>query len=515
MSSTSFYAREELMASRSGTRTVLALLTVGCAVLSGCSAGVSSGARQGAPNVAPAGPGWAPTPHGDAGNGRDGFATEVDPATDPQSTFAMDVDTASYGYARNLINQGQRPDPRTIRPEEFVNAFREDYPQPGGDGFTVTLDGTRLPTTHQPRSDGDVRLLRVGLQTRVEDRTERPDAALTLVIDVSGSMADPGKLDMVQQALHTLMDQLRPTDSVAIVTFSDDARVVRPMTRGARRADLHAAVNELSVRNSTNLEAGLVMGYQVAREGFRAGSTNRVILLSDGLANVGDTAAAPILARVREAADKQITLLGVGVGNDYGDTLMEQLADHGDGYVVYVSELAQARKVFVEQLPAALAVRALDAKVQVTFYPHTVAGYRLIGYDDRLLAASAFRNDRVDGGEVGPGHSVTALYTVRLRPGAAGQVAQARIRWQDPVTRQPHEAADPVSVTDLAGSFSTAAPRLRVCYVAAYFAEALRHSPYGSEIRLGDLAQIASRAADQTEDADVTDLAALIRRAGD
>jgi Ca-activated chloride channel family protein len=252
----------------------------------------------------------------------------------------------------------------------------------------------------------------------------------------------------------------------------------------------------------------------VARDGFRPGATNRVVILSDGLANVGDTEANPILAQVREAAAKQITLLGVGVGNDYGDTLMEQLADKGDGYVVYISELTQAQKVFVEQLPAALAIRALDAKVQVTFDPRTVAGYRLIGYDDRVLAASAFRNDRVDGGEVGPGHSVTALYTVRLRGGASGFVAHTQIRWQDPQTREPHEASAAISVADLNGSFDAAAPRLRVCYTAAYFAETLRHSPYGTEVRLSDLATIAKRAAGQTDDPDVADLADIIRRAG-
>lgn len=496
-------------------RRFIAVLAVACVAISGCTAGTAGHNSSGARPAAPAGPGWAPSPGGTAGYGADGFATEVDPASQPDSTFAMDVDTASYGYARNLLSQGQRPDPQTIRPEEFVNSFREDYRQPGGNGFTVALDGTRLPTSHHPRADGDVRLLRIGLQTRADDLTERPDAALTLVIDVSGSMGEPGKLDMVKQALHTLIDQLRPTDSVAVVTFSDEARVVRPMTRIERRADLHAAVDGLAVQDSTNLEAGLVTGYRVARDGFRAGATNRVILLSDGLANMGDTEAAPILAQVREAAAKQITLLGVGVGNDYGDALMEQLADHGDGYVVYISELTQARKVFVEQLPAALTIRALDAKVQVTFDPGTVAGYRLIGYDDRVLDASAFRNDHVDGGEVGPGHSVTALYTVRLRRGASGPVAHTQIRWQDPVTREPHESSGAIDVAGLDGSFDAATPRLRVCYVAAYFAESLRHSPYGSEVRLADLARIASQAADQTDDPAVTDLAALIRQAGD
>jgi len=504
------------MASRSSTRTARLAVLAACTALAALAACTSAGTRSAAPaRGGAAGPGRpaAPAPYGSPAPDRAGFATEVDPAVDPQSTFGMDVDTASYGYARNLIRQGRRPAPADIRPEEFVNAFRQDYPQPVGAGFAVALDGSRLPGTHRAAGGGDLRLLRVGLQTRAEDRETRPDAALTFVIDVSGSMADPGKLDLVQQALDTLIDQLRPSDAVAIVTFSDTATVLRPMTPVANRSALHAAVAELGTRSSTNLAAGLELGYRVARDGFRAGRTNRVVLLSDGLANTGDTAAAPILAQVREAADKQITLLGIGVGNDYGDALMEQLADHGDGYVFYISDLAQARRIFVAQLPAALAIRALDAKVQVSFDPATVAGYRLIGYDDRALADSSFRNDHVDGGEVGPGHSVTALYAVRLRSGAFGDVAQVRIRWQDPGTREPAETGASVGVADLDGPFAQAAPGLQVCYAAAYFAEALRASPYGAEVALTDLARIAAQAADRTGDADVTELAALIHQA--
>jgi len=201
------------------------------------------------------------------------------------------------------------------------------------------------------------------------------------------------------------------------------------------------------------------------------------------------------------------------VGSDYGDALMEQLADHGDGFVVYVSELAQARTVFVQQLPATLTVRAMDAKAQVTFDPQTVAGYRLIGYDDRALADSSFRNDHVDGGEVGAGHTVTALYAVRLREGATGQVARANVRWLDPTTREAGEAADTVTVNDLAVPFTAGAPQLQVCYAAAYFAESLRNSPYGREVRLTDLASVVTDAADQLDDASVGDLAATIRAA--
>jgi Ca-activated chloride channel family protein len=439
----------------------------------------------------------------------------MDPADRPQSTFAMDIDTASYGYAASLIRQGSRPDPSVVRPEEFINAIPEQYPQPAGNGFTVNVDGTRLPQTHRLSNQGDVRLLRVGLQTRAQNQDGRPDAALTFVIDVSGSMGEPGKLDVVREALNDLIDRLRPTDSVAIVTFSDEATVVRPMTRVAERSDLHRAVDGLRATDSTNLEAGLVLGYQVARDGLRPGATNRVVLLSDGLANVGDTAASPILSQVKENAAKQITLLGVGVGQQYGDQLMEQLADQGDGYVIYASGLDETRAAFREQLPATIPIRALDAKVQVTFDAQAVAAYRLIGYDDRALADSGFRDNRVDGGEVFAGHSVTALYTVRLKPGANGTVAQVRTRWQEPDTHNAQEAGATVSVSDLNRDFAEAAPLLQACYAAAYFAEKLRQSPYANQARLTDLASIAADAGRRTGDQSVSDLAALINRVGD
>ena len=506
---------------------VASLLATGCAASSKGSNGGTASAplgKAGRPNApSPAPPGRTDSNAQDSA----GVTPEVLAAEQPTSTFAMDVDTAAYGYARRTLRDGRRPDPSTIRPEEFVNAFRQDYRQPTGNGFTVQVDGARLPVGHrigpgpavrsgspdeEQTGSGAVRLMRVGLQTRAEDSTARADATLTFVIDVSGSMGEPGKLDMVKDALHTLVDQLRPTDAVAIVAFDDDARTLREMTPVRNRSALSAAIDQLQPGGSTNLEGGLVQGYRVARAGFRQGTTNRVILLSDGLANVGDTQADPILRQVREEADKQIALLGVGVGSDYGDALMEQLADHGDGFVVYVSELEQARRVFVQQLPATLTVRALDAKVQVTFDPATVLSYRLIGYDDRALSASQFRNDRVDGGEVGPGHSVTALYAVRLR-GSTGRVAEARIRWQDPATREASELATTVTVADLARDFTAAAARLRVCYAAAYFAEALRASRYGGEVRLTDLANVADKAASATGDQDVSDLADLIRRA--
>jgi Ca-activated chloride channel family protein len=430
----------------------------------------------------------------------------------------MDVDTASYGYARQLLAEGSRPSPDRVRPEEFVNAFRQDYRQPPGDGFSVTMDGARLPEEHHPVPAGDVRLLRIGLQTRAEDPATRPDVALTVVVDVSGSMGEPGKLDVVRQALHALVDSARPTDALALVTFADEARVVRPMTSLSERAQLHAAIDDLQAQGSTGLQDGLVTGYRVAREGFRPGATNRVVLLSDGLANVGATDATSILEQVREQAHRgsgqRVSLLGVAVGRDYADAMMEQLADHGDGLVVYVSGADEARRAFVDTLPAALPLRALDAKVQVTFDPRNVAGYRLVGYDDRRLQSDDFRDDRVDGGEVFAGHSVTALYLVRLRTGADGQVAHTQLRWQDPGSHEARETGGDVAVADLDASLAQSSPRLQVSYAAACFAEQLRGSPYGSQVSAQDLARIADIAADSTEDADVRELAELIARAG-
>jgi Ca-activated chloride channel family protein len=468
------------------------------------------------------------------------------------STFALDVDTASYGFARRALTDGRRPDPRTVRPEEFVNQFRQDYAEPPGNGFAVTTDGGRLTGTggggsgddgaggsgSDAGSDGDVRLMRVGLQTRSASSGARRDAHLTFVVDTSGSMAEPGRLDLVKASLHALVDQLRPSDSVAIVAYESRARLVRGMTSVEHRSDLHRSIDDLSPGSSTNLEAGMVLGYQEARRGFREGITNRVILASDGLANTGATDSSAILRRVSDEAAKGVSLLCVGVGSDYGDKLMEQLADHGDGRAVYVSDRAKAGDLFVHQLPATLELRARDAKAQVAFDPARVDSFRLIGFDDRGLTAEDFRDDAADGGEIGPGHAVTALYAVRLKAGASGHLADVTVRWQDPDTRGPQEAGRTVTVDDLSPAlWSDGSARLRVDAAAAYFAEILRdgdrgyapQSPYVTpangplvthgrvpgepEISLDLLAREVTGLASTTEDKDVRELGDLIRRA--
>ncbi|GAA2404775.1 vWA domain-containing protein [Nonomuraea africana] len=486
---------------------VIALLLV----LAAC--GGPGGSGTSAPDrAAPVKPAAPPVPQASPASSASSAAraTEAGKETDTEaaqvSTFALDVDTASYGYARRTLAEGRWPEPAQVRPEEFVNAFRQDYAQPRDDGFTVHVDGARMP-------ERNTAVLRVGLQTRAADAASRRPANLTFVVDVSGSMAEPGRLDLVKQALHTLVDQLAPGDQVSIVSFSDEARLLAAMTPLTARADLHAAIDQLAVEGSTNLEDGLVTGYEEAARAFRPAATNRVILLSDGLANTGSTTWQAILDRVKEHAGRQLTLLSVGVGRDYGDELMEQLADNGDGAAVYVSTADEAREVFVERLPATLELRARDAKAQVVFDPSAVESYRLIGYENRALATEDFRDDSRDGGEVGPGHSVTALYALKLRPGAWGQLAAATVRWQEPDTRRPSEASASVQAADLgAALWEGTSSRLQVDVVAAAFALHLRdREAFG--IGLPELGTHATRLAAATEDPAVTELADLITKA--
>ncbi|QKW06588.1 von Willebrand factor type A domain-containing protein [Streptomyces sp. NA04227] len=504
-----------------------ALVAVGAAaavLLTGCTSGGSTkesaadgsgGDRaDGLPGPSATRAPWSPGEAQEQAPGTEGDeAPSKPPAPDFLSTFALDVDTASYGFARRSLEDGRLPDPGTVRPEEFVNSFRQDYRKPKGDGFSVTVDGART-------EDEDWSLLRVGLATRPVAQKERPPAALTFVVDVSGSMAEPGRLDLVRDALKAAADGLRDDDSLAIVAFSNEAEVVLDMTRlDGNRDRIHSRIETLEPTDSTNLDAGVRTGYDVAAEGHRKGVTNRVVLLSDALANTGETDSARILDRIEdERREHGITLFGVGVGSEYGDSLMEDLADKGDGHTTYVSERAEARALFTERLPANVGLRARDAKAQVAFDPKTVRAFRLIGYDNREVADDDFRNDRVDGGEVGPGHTVTALYAVRTKEGAEGPLATARVRWLDPDTRKPHEKASTVHSDDLDPDLWNSSTSLRTVAVAAYFAEALRaddphHPSLPEPLTLAELDGRAEELANDSGDRDVDELAEAIHTA--
>ncbi|SCF86814.1 Ca-activated chloride channel family protein [Streptomyces sp. Ncost-T10-10d] len=493
------------------------MLLAGGVLLTGCSGAsdgkeYSSADRRGAPAPAPAASGGAADSDGakgaDGSKKQDGLRESARP--DYLSTFALDVDTASYGYARRTLADGNLPEPATVRPEEFVNSFRQGYRRPAGNGFTVNVDGARAG------ADG-WSLVRVGLATRAAPaRDERPPAALTFVVDISGSMAEPGRLDLVKKSLGILTDELRDDDSISLVTFSDEARTLLPMTRlRDHRGRIRDRVDSMEPTDSTNVEAGIRRGYDEAVDGRVKGANNRVVLLSDALANTGETDAEAILERIDSARREYgITLFGVGVGSDYGDALMEQLTNKGDGHTTYIADETQARKVFVDQLPAHLELTARDAKAQVAFDPETVEQFKLIGYEDRKVADEDFRNDRVDGGEVGPGHTVTALYAVHLRDGASGHVATATVRWLDPGTRAPHEQTGAVETKAIDGPlWGGASKRLQVTAVAAYFAETLRGGRLPGAPGLGELTSRADKLASETEDDSVRKLATAIGQA--
>ncbi|WP_328881546.1 vWA domain-containing protein [Streptomyces sp. NBC_00299] len=502
--------------------TLLALTTAGALLLTGC--GGSDGSDSGGYSADDSSKGGgdsrdafpAPEYNGDdrPDDDQDDSSRDFAPEPDLLSTFALDVDTASYGYARRTLAEGRLPDPSTVRPEEFVNSFRQDYDRPDGNGFSVTVDGARTDRE-------DWSLVRVGLATRpASDPGERPPAALTFVIDISGSMAEPGRLDLAKDSLGVMTNRLRDDDSVAIVTFSDEAETVLPMTRvNDNRAEIHDAIDTLEPTDSTNLGAGMETGYEAAVEGLRKGATNRVVLVSDALANTGDTDADTILERIStERREHGITLFGVGVGSDYGDALMERLADKGDGHTVYVSDEDDAHEVFSRQLPQNIDLTARDAKAQVAFDPETVREFRLVGYDNRQVADEDFRDDSVDGGEIGPGHTVTALYAVRTEPGTEGHLATASVRWLDPKSRAPREESGQLETGSLEDSVWNASPRFQVTATAAYFADALRlgddrRPSLPGATRLPELADRADELATTTEDTAVRHLATAIHQA--
>ncbi len=397
----------------------------------------------------------------------------IDTEDDAFSTFAMDVDTASYSVTRRFLKDGHLPPPEAVRVEEFVNAFDYDYTPPSGEAFAVHLEGAPSKFGEGER----LKLLRIGIQGRVIADEDRKDANLTFVIDVSGSMFYENRLELVKRALTLLLEQLRPGDGVGIVVYGSNARVVLPHTGIQNREHILAVINSLVPDGATNAEEGLRMGYELALKNARVGCINRVILCSDGVANVGETGAEAILKESRTYVDEGITLTTVGVGmGNYNDVLMEQLANNGNGSYAYVDTLAEAKRVFVENLTGTLQVIAKDAKIQVEFNTKVVSRFRLLGYENRRLAHEDFRNDTVDAGEVGSGHSVTALYEVKLHPAAIGRLATVFIRHEDPGTNEVTEVQQSIATADLRETFGAASSAFQLAVSVAEFAELLRGS---------------------------------------
>jgi Ca-activated chloride channel family protein len=414
-------------------------------------------------------------------------------AEQPFSTFSVDVDTGSYANVRRLLNSGRLPPPDAVRVEEMINYFPYHHAEPAATrGRRAPFGvGTEVATTPW---NPDTLLLRVGIKAFDQARATLPPANLVFLVDVSGSMDEPDKLPLLKNALRLLVDQLKADDHVSLVTYASGTRVVLEPTSGRERGRIRAAIDQLAPGGSTAGAAGIQLAYQMARQGYLQDGINRILLATDGDFNVGITDFAQLKGMVEEQRKSGVSLstLGFGVGN-YDEERMEQMADAGDGNYSYIDTLNEAQKVLVEEGSSTLSIVARDVKVQMEFNPAVVAEYRLIGYENRALAREDFRNDKVDAGEVGAGHSVTALYEVSLvgKPGLLGEaryghatsdrafaghadeLGMLRLRYKTPDGTVASEIATPVSCRPAAASED-----LRFAAAVAAFGQQLRGGKY-------------------------------------
>jgi Ca-activated chloride channel homolog len=435
-----------------------------------------------------------------------GVRSWVNASEDALSTFAIDVDTASYTIARRKLREGLLPPPASVRLEEFVNYFRYDYPEPKDGPFRVDLEASPSPF------DADKTVLRVGIQGKTVNEEERKPVHLTFLVDTSGSMHSADKLGLVKRSLRFLVDQLQDEDTVALSTYAGSVREVLSPTGMAQRATIHEAIEGLEAGGSTAMSSGLELAYKLATQNAKAGAVNRVIVCSDGDANVGATAHGDMLSSIAKYAADGITLstIGFGMGN-YKDHRMEQLADKGNGNYYYIDTFSQAKRVFGEQVMGTLQVIAQDVKVQVEFDPKLVEQYRLLGYENRHVADRDFRNDKVDAGEIGAGHSVTALYEVKVRQ-PESKWATVRIRWKQPGGGDASEAAVPMDAELLRGSFEQTSAGFRRAVAAAALAENLRQSPHAKVWTIEKARAIAQSSMDR-ERPEELELLELIQKA--
>jgi Ca-activated chloride channel homolog len=326
----------------------------------------------------------------------------------PLSTFSIDVDEAAYSNIRRYINNGSIPPAGAVRIEEMINYFDYTYPQPANDDpFSVNTELSQCPWNSQHR------LIHVGLQGKEIPLQNLPNANIVFLIDVSGSMEEPNKLPLVKASMNLLADQLRADDKVAIVVYAGSAGLVLPATSGAKTIAIKEAIDQLQAGGSTAGGEGIKLAYKVARENFIKGGNNRIILATDGDFNVGASSDDELVSLIEKERRSGIFLsvLGYGMGN-YKDSKMQQLADKGNGNHSYIDNINEARKVLVSEFGSTLFTIAKDVKIQIEFNPTKVQAYRLIGYENRVLAAEDFNDDKKDAGELGSGHTVTALYEV-------------------------------------------------------------------------------------------------------
>jgi len=449
----------------------------------------------------------------------------VPAAQDNLSTFGIDVDTASYTLARRMLNSGIIPGEDQIRTEEFVNYFKADQPAPTeGDVFAIGLE--LAPSLFG--SDANVDMLRVTVRGKDVDAFDRQPLALTFVVDVSGSMTDGGRLELVKEGMLLLLSQLSTTDSVAVISFSKETQLVSPMMSAGTRGPIEDAIQGLTPDGGTNVESGLKFGFEIAAAHLTPHAVNRVILFSDGVGNIGETDQNRILEQVDVHRELGIYLntFGVGMGN-HNETFLEQLANRGDGLCQYIDSAREAKRALVQGFTQAMQPIARDVKIQVDFDPAQVERYRLLGYENRAIADDKFRDDAVDAGEVNAGHQVTALYELERTSSATGPLATVRVRYKPPfavdrgalASQARAEAENAVEIERSIGtnatqsSFAGASAGYRRSVLVAQFAELLKRSRHARGDSLDALLDETVKLEAELRDADFTEFLGLVRLA--
>lgn len=434
----------------------------------------------------------------------------VSPQSQALSTFSIDVDRASYANIRRFINDQQMPPEGSVRIEEMVNYFNYDYPNPSTQHpFGIYTELTKCPWT------SDHQLLRIGIQGKKIDNSQLPPNNLVFLIDVSGSMDEPNKLPLAKQALRLLVDQMRPQDRIAIVVYAGAAGLVLPPTSGSDKSAIMEAISNLYAGGSTAGGEGLQLAYQIAEQNFQKNGNNRIILATDGDFNVGvsSDAAMENLISSKRKSGVYLSCLGFGDGN-YKDSKMETLADKGNGNYSYIDSEIEAKKVLLQEMGSTLLTIAKDVKIQVEFNPNLVQGYRLIGYENRLLAAEDFENDTKDAGELGAGHSVTALYEiiptgistdlVRKSPtlkyqssstnvNNSDELCTIKFRYKRPASEQSVEIVQP-QLANRVVAFEQASENTRFASAVALTGMLLRHSNFKGKGSYDMAKQLATQA---------------------
>jgi Ca-activated chloride channel family protein len=429
-------------------------------------------------------------------------------AQEPVSTFSIDVDTASYGVVRNALDDGALPPAQAVRVEEMVNYFDYAYPLPDSRKapFKATLRVYPTPWNK------NTQILHIGIKGFDLPKAKRPPANLVFLIDTSGSMNEPDKLPLLKRAFHLLVEQLGENDRVAMVAYAGSAGIVLEPTPGSDKTRILAALDRLQAGGSTAGGEGIRLAYQLAESNLIKGGVNRVLLATDGDFNVGITDPKSLESFVVGERDKGVELSCLGFGNDnYNDEMMQKIAQAGNGNAAFIDTINEAHKVFVDQIAGTLFTIAKDVKIQIEFNPARIAEYRLIGYETRLLDNTDFNNDKVDAGDIGAGHTVTALYEITpvgskarmsdpsryakpAKEDKTGELAYLKIRYKLPGETKSHLITRPIADNDVTQDFARVSPDMRFAAAVAGAAQVMRHDPYIKDFSYDRAIEIATAA---------------------